>query len=104
MLGRTARAAMAEEVDEWLGKLKLRSLYLQNFIDQGFDTLDSIATLTEADLDALGVQPPGHRARILKHLPASTPPPSPPAAANVEVSAAWLCLCRADSLLLFLVP
>ncbi|KAG0651006.1 Nucleosome chromatin assembly factor group D 13 [Hyphodiscus hymeniophilus] len=43
------------------------SQYLQSFIDQGFDTWDTILDITESDFDALGVKL-GHRRKLQRKI------------------------------------
>ncbi|KAI2636010.1 hypothetical protein GGS21DRAFT_489725 [Xylaria nigripes] len=49
-----------------LGELGI-SQYLDSFIDQGFDTWDTILDITESDLDALGVKL-GHRRKLQRRI------------------------------------
>ncbi len=55
-------------VHHWLQSILLEQ-YLHSFIQAGYNTLEKCAALTEDDLSNLGVIPPGHRKRILTHLP-----------------------------------
>jgi hypothetical protein len=43
--------------------------YESTFLNSGYDTLAKCATLTDASLLQIGIQPVGHRKRILTHLP-----------------------------------
>ena len=43
------------------------SQYLQDFLDQGFDTWDTILDITESDFDALGVKL-GHRRKLQRKI------------------------------------
>lgn len=54
-------------VKHWLDSLSL-SQYLELFLSSGIDTLAKCTSLTEADLDRMGVTLPGHKKRILSHL------------------------------------
>ena len=42
--------------------------YTQNFLDKGFATPHQILELTEVDLEALGIDPLGHRKKIYKAI------------------------------------
>lgn len=50
---------MASQLETIFGELGI-SQYLHAFVDQGFDTWETILDITESDLDALGVKL-GHR-------------------------------------------
>jgi len=43
------------------------SQYLETFVDQGFDTWETILDITESDLDALGVKL-GHRRKLQRRI------------------------------------
>ncbi|XP_078086617.1 sterile alpha motif domain-containing protein 5-like [Mustelus asterias] len=45
---------------EWLKSLKL-SEYTESFMDNGYDDLEVCKQIGEPDLDAIGVEAPGHR-------------------------------------------
>ena len=42
--------------------------YTNNFLDKGFVTPRQILQLTEVDLEALGIDPLGHRKKIYKAI------------------------------------
>ena len=50
---------MASQLDTIFGELGITQ-YLNAFVDQGFDSWETILDITESDLDALGVKL-GHR-------------------------------------------
>lgn len=58
---------MKMSVKQWLESLSM-SQYHKLFMNNGFDTLAKCATLTDFDLDRIGVTRVGHRKRILSHL------------------------------------
>lgn len=87
------------------------SQYLDAFIDQGFDSWDTILDITESDLDALGVKLGHRRVKTTQPPPpplpcysspcypslcypspyfSSSPPPPPPPSKR---SAPWLTAC-----------
>ena len=53
-----------DEVSVWLESLKL-SRYAPAFESAGYDDASLIPELDEKDLDAIGVELPGHRKRLL---------------------------------------
>jgi hypothetical protein len=55
---------LPEAVREWLQEMRL-SDYANSFARSGYDDLEVIATITEDDLDMLGVHALGHRKRLL---------------------------------------
>ncbi|KAK1752451.1 hypothetical protein QBC47DRAFT_305200 [Echria macrotheca] len=57
---------MTEQLETIFGELGLVQ-YLNAFIDQGFDTWDTILDITESDLDALGVKL-GHRRKLQRRI------------------------------------
>jgi hypothetical protein len=62
---RTTSSEHRKEVKEWLSALpRDMGSYLDVFIQDGFDSLDSVATLTADDLDAMSVKR-GHSRLIL---------------------------------------
>lgn len=58
---------MKMSVKQWLESLSM-SQYHKLFMNNGLDTLAKCATLTDFDLDRIGVTRVGHRKRILSHL------------------------------------
>lgn len=54
-----------DAVAEWLGKMILQE-YTDTLAQNGYTSLDQCMTLTETDLDDIGVTKPGHRKRLLK--------------------------------------
>ncbi|KAM0142737.1 hypothetical protein ACHAP3_001843 [Botrytis cinerea] len=57
---------MTTELSEIFAELGI-SHYLLNFVEQGFDTWDTILDITESDFDALGVKL-GHRRRLQRKI------------------------------------
>ncbi|KAG9249912.1 high mobility group, superfamily, partial [Emericellopsis atlantica] len=57
---------MAHELDATFRELGI-SQYLNAFVDQGFDTWDTILDIQESDLDALGVKL-GHRRKLQRRI------------------------------------
>lgn len=57
---------MTSQLEVIFGELGI-SQYLHNFIDQGFDTWDTILDITESDLDTLGVKL-GHRRKLQRRI------------------------------------
>lgn len=57
---------MAKQLAEVFGDLGI-SQYLDSFLDQGFDTWETILDITESDLDALGVKL-GHRRKLQRRI------------------------------------
>ncbi|KAF6813928.1 HMG box protein [Colletotrichum sojae] len=57
---------MAQELGSIFAELGI-SQYLDTFLDQGFDTWDTILDITESDLDALGVKL-GHRRKLQRRI------------------------------------
>ena len=55
---------MTDEVQHWLESIGLPQ-YLNNFLQNGYDDMDSLWDLNHDDLDAIGVTLPGHRKKIL---------------------------------------
>ena len=53
-----------EDVRSWLVKNKL-DIFEDVFMQNGYDELDVIAELDETDLDAMNINLPGHRKKIL---------------------------------------
>lgn len=53
-----------ENVHSWLVKNRL-DIFEDVFIQNGYDELDVIAELDETDLDAMKINLPGHRKKIL---------------------------------------
>lgn len=56
------------DVRNWLSALHLEQYY-STLIDFGYTSLRACATLCDSDLQRLGIDLPGHRKRILAHLP-----------------------------------
>ncbi|TDZ17820.1 High mobility group protein B3 [Colletotrichum orbiculare MAFF 240422] len=59
-------AIMAQELDSIFAELGI-SQYLDTFVEQGFDTWETILDITESDLDALGVKL-GHRRKLQRRI------------------------------------
>lgn len=57
---------MSPRLDEIFGELGI-SQYLDAFVDQGFDTWETILDITESDLDVLGVKL-GHRRKLQRRI------------------------------------
>ncbi|TEA11937.1 High mobility group protein B3 [Colletotrichum sidae] len=57
---------MAQELDSIFAELGI-SQYLDTFVEQGFDTWETILDITESDLDALGVKL-GHRRKLQRRI------------------------------------
>ncbi|KAJ4394583.1 hypothetical protein N0V93_003802 [Gnomoniopsis smithogilvyi] len=57
---------MSPRLDEIFGELGITQ-YLDAFVDQGFDTWETILDITESDLDALGVKL-GHRRKLQRRI------------------------------------
>ena len=51
-------------VSAWLNFLQMDS-YSQEFVDNGYDDLETVKKIGEEDLDAIGVTAPSHRAFLL---------------------------------------
>ena len=51
-------------VSAWLNFLQMDS-YSQEFVDNGYDDLETVKKIGEEDLDAIGVAAPSHRAFLL---------------------------------------
>ena len=51
-------------VSAWLNFLQM-DLYSQEFVDNGYDDLETVKKIGEEDLDAIGVAAPSHRAFLL---------------------------------------
>ena len=62
---------MATTVKLWLESLLLEQ-YLATLENSGYETIEKCANLTSSDLDRIGVALPGHKTRILNHLPAAS--------------------------------
>lgn len=60
------RTCCMTELDNIFAELGI-SQYLQDFLDQGFDTWDTILDITESDFDALGVKL-GHRRKLQRKI------------------------------------
>eukprot|EP00516_Mucochytrium_quahogii_P008496 CAMPEP_0203745956 /NCGR_PEP_ID=MMETSP0098-20131031/1541_1 /ASSEMBLY_ACC=CAM_ASM_000208 /TAXON_ID=96639 /ORGANISM=" , Strain NY0313808BC1" /LENGTH=1280 /DNA_ID=CAMNT_0050633889 /DNA_START=230 /DNA_END=4069 /DNA_ORIENTATION=+ len=54
-------------VKEWLDSLGMGSYYT-NFVEEGWDEIDTVALMQEADLEDCGVHKRGHRRRIVNGL------------------------------------
>lgn len=59
--------AVSNIVCEWLKALGL-SQYATSFLDNGYDDLEICKQVGEPDLDAIGVENPSHRHRLLKSV------------------------------------
>ena len=60
-------AECAEDVTAWLEKLGLPE-YTENFLSAGYCTLQQCATLSKADLTAIGIVKLGHICRLVRDL------------------------------------
>lgn len=59
--------AVSNIVCEWLRALGLAQ-YAESFIDNGYDDLEICKQVGDPDLDAIGVENPQHRAKLLKSV------------------------------------
>lgn len=59
--------AVSNIVCEWLKALGL-SQYATSFLDNGYDDLEICKQVGDPDLDAIGVENPAHRHRLLKSV------------------------------------
>lgn len=59
--------AASNIVCEWLKALGL-SQYAESFLDNGYDDLEICKQVGDPDLDAIGVQNPSHRLKLLKSI------------------------------------
>lgn len=59
--------AVSNIVCEWLRALGL-SQYAESFLDNGYDDLEICKQVGDPDLDAIGVQLPQHRHKLLKSI------------------------------------
>jgi hypothetical protein len=59
--------AVSNIVCEWLKALGL-SQYSASFLDNGYDDLEICKQIGDPDLDAIGVQNPSHRHKLLKSV------------------------------------
>jgi hypothetical protein len=59
--------AVSNIVCEWLKALGL-SHYSASFLDNGYDDLEICKQIGDPDLDAIGVQNPSHRHKLLKSV------------------------------------
>lgn len=59
--------AVSNIVCEWLRALGL-SQYAESFLDNGYDDLEICKQVGDPDLDAIGVQNPQHRQKLLKSI------------------------------------
>ncbi|KAG5669798.1 hypothetical protein PVAND_000091 [Polypedilum vanderplanki] len=59
--------AVSNIVCEWLKALGL-SQYSQSFLDNGYDDLEICKQVGDPDLDAIGVENPSHRHKLLKSV------------------------------------
>lgn len=59
--------AVSNIVCEWLRALGLAQ-YAESFIDNGYDDLEICKQVGDPDLDAIGVENPQHRAKLLKSI------------------------------------
>ena len=66
----------AAGVRHWLSSLLLSEEYEAFFLAAGYDTLVKCEHLNDAILEQIGIKLPGHRRRILSHLPGTAPEPS----------------------------
>lgn len=62
-----AEMAVSNIVCEWLRALGLAQ-YAESFIDNGYDDLEICKQVGDPDLDAIGVENPQHRAKLLKSI------------------------------------
>eukprot|EP00035_Acanthoeca_spectabilis_P038177 m.50796 g.50796 ORF g.50796 m.50796 type:complete len:736 (+) comp9028_c0_seq1:180-2387(+) len=64
--------------------------YTQTFYDNGYDHMDEVSTLREADFEAMGIQKLGHRRRLAEHAAKLQAPSgaSDSAALDAEIEAA----------------
>ena len=60
-------AASINIVCEWLRALGLGQ-YAESFLDNGYDDLEICKQVGDPDLDAIGVQNPQHRSKLLKSV------------------------------------
>lgn len=70
MLSEAAKAskmASSNIVCEWLRALGLAQ-YAQSFLDNGYDDLEICKQVGDPDLDAIGVENPQHRLKLLKSI------------------------------------
>jgi poly(A) RNA polymerase GLD2 len=59
--------AASNIVCEWLKALGLTQ-YAESFLDNGYDDLEICKQVGDPDLDAIGVQNPNHRLKLLKSV------------------------------------
>lgn len=59
--------AVSNIVCEWLRALGLGQ-YAESFLDNGYDDLEICKQVGDPDLDAIGVQNPQHRSKLLKSV------------------------------------
>ncbi|XP_035782318.1 sterile alpha motif domain-containing protein 5-like isoform X2 [Anopheles albimanus] len=59
--------AVSNIVCEWLRALGLGQ-YAESFLDNGYDDLEICKQVGDPDLDAIGVQNPAHRSKLLKSV------------------------------------
>lgn len=62
-----AKMAVSNIVCEWLRALGLAQ-YAESFLDNGYDDLEICKQVGDPDLDAIGVDNPAHRHKLLKSI------------------------------------
>lgn len=73
--------------------------YLENFVMNGYDTLEMCASLETSDLDFMEISAIGHRKKILKaasELAAKTPSGTAKANADTEIEKVCVCECACE--------
>lgn len=63
----SSKMASSNIVCEWLRALGLAQ-YAQSFLDNGYDDLEICKQVGDPDLDAIGVENPQHRLKLLKSI------------------------------------
>lgn len=66
-LSHTNKMAVSNIVCEWLRALGLAQ-YAESFLDNGYDDLEICKQVGDPDLDAIGVDNPAHRHKLLKSI------------------------------------
>lgn len=64
---KASKMASSNIVCEWLRALGLAQ-YAQSFLDNGYDDLEICKQVGDPDLDAIGVENPQHRLKLLKSI------------------------------------
>lgn len=62
------KGADSDQVDDWLCTAVKLPQYLELFISEGFEDMDSIETLKEQDLEEMGISKKGHRNKIMRFV------------------------------------